>query len=214
MPAAAAAARRRRRSMLRSNRRPRRRSPLRSRTSPSARWRRSLRSSSIRPRARRNPSGRSRRTGGVHSAAGGADAAARAADAADRRTAGAGAERDPRPPRRAAARTITRRSGGMSLLQRLGLGRSRPPRAGRAEADAGAPPGAAQRADARPERLTGRPMPRPPSRGRTAPGMPVSEYARRPAPQGLDQHGRQSPVHNPAEEDQLDIPAFLRRQAN
>jgi cell division protein FtsZ len=43
---------------------------------------------------------------------------------------------------------------------------------------------------------------------------PVSEYARRPAPQGLDHHGRAAPVHNPPEEDQLDIPAFLRRQAN
>ncbi|MCF8478603.1 MAG: cell division protein FtsZ, partial [Pseudolabrys sp.] len=43
---------------------------------------------------------------------------------------------------------------------------------------------------------------------------PVSEYARRPAPQGLDPHGRTAPVHNPGEEDQLDIPAFLRRQAN
>jgi cell division protein FtsZ len=43
---------------------------------------------------------------------------------------------------------------------------------------------------------------------------PVSEYARRPAPQGLDSHGRTAPVHNPGEEDQLDIPAFLRRQAN
>ncbi|MGB7078988.1 MAG: cell division protein FtsZ, partial [Xanthobacteraceae bacterium] len=43
--------------------------------------------------------------------------------------------------------------------------------------------------------------------------LPVSEYARRPAPQGLDQHGRQSPVHNSSDEDQLDIPAFLRRQA-
>ena len=48
------------------------------------------------------------------------------------------------------------------------------------------------------------------SRGR----RPVSEYAKRPAPQGLDQHGRQAPVHNSSEEDQLDIPAFLRRQAN
>ena len=27
-----------------------------------------------------------------------------------------------------------------------------------------------------------------------------------------DQHGRQTPVHNHAEEDQLEIPAFLRRQ--
>jgi cell division protein FtsZ len=33
-------------------------------------------------------------------------------------------------------------------------------------------------------------------------------------PHGLDQHGRQAPVHNHSEEDQLDIPAFLRRQAN
>jgi cell division protein FtsZ len=43
---------------------------------------------------------------------------------------------------------------------------------------------------------------------------PVSEYARR-GPQGLDMHGRQAPpVHNSAEDDQLEIPAFLRRQAN
>ncbi|HKA78819.1 MAG TPA: cell division protein FtsZ [Xanthobacteraceae bacterium] len=43
---------------------------------------------------------------------------------------------------------------------------------------------------------------------------PVSEYAKRPVHQGLDPHGRQAPVHNSVEEDQLDIPAFLRRQAN
>jgi cell division protein FtsZ len=60
------------------------------------------------------------------------------------------------------------------------------------------------------ERLAGRPMPR----SAEPRPEPVSEYARRSAPQGLDQHGRQSPVHNPGEEDQLDIPAFLRRQAN
>ena len=58
-------------------------------------------------------------------------------------------------------------------------------------------------------RCRGMPEPRP---------EPVSEYAKRPAPQaapqGLDQHGRQTPVHNQSEEDQLDIPAFLRRQAN
>jgi len=57
-----------------------------------------------------------------------------------------------------------------------------------------------------------RPGPRQPE-GR--PPEPVSEYARRSAPQGLDPHGRTVPVHNHApEEDQLDIPAFLRRQAN
>ncbi len=59
------------------------------------------------------------------------------------------------------------------------------------------------------ERLAGRPMPRP-SEPRPE---PVSEYAKRAAPQGLDQHGRQTPVHNPSEDDQLEIPAFLRRQA-
>ncbi|HYA06424.1 MAG TPA: cell division protein FtsZ [Xanthobacteraceae bacterium] len=54
--------------------------------------------------------------------------------------------------------------------------------------------------------IPGRPMPRVESRQE-----PVSEYAKRPAPQGLDQHGRQTVVHNQGEEDQLDIPAFLRR---
>jgi cell division protein FtsZ len=63
------------------------------------------------------------------------------------------------------------------------------------------------------ERLPGRPAPRPESRQESRQD-PVSEYAKRPVPQGLDQHGRQAPVHNRGEEDQLDIPAFLRRQAN
>jgi cell division protein FtsZ len=43
---------------------------------------------------------------------------------------------------------------------------------------------------------------------------PVSEYARRAEPQGLDPHGRSAAVHNSSEEDQLEIPAFLRRQVN
>jgi cell division protein FtsZ len=44
---------------------------------------------------------------------------------------------------------------------------------------------------------------------------PISEYARRPqpAPVGLDPHGRSAPVGNSPDDDQLDIPAFLRRQA-
>jgi cell division protein FtsZ len=43
---------------------------------------------------------------------------------------------------------------------------------------------------------------------------PVSEYARRQAPQGLDPHGRPAPVAaQPQGDDHLDIPAFLRRQA-
>ncbi len=95
----------------------------------------------------------------------------------------------------------------MTLLQRLaavGLGR----RDEEEEAPAAprSPPSLPQVAA---ERLPGRPAPRPESRPE-----PVSEYAKRPSPQGLDQHGRQAPVHNRSEEDQLDIPAFLRRQAN
>jgi cell division protein FtsZ len=42
---------------------------------------------------------------------------------------------------------------------------------------------------------------------------PVSDYARRQSPQGLDMHGRPAPARDP-DDDQLDIPAFLRRQAN
>jgi cell division protein FtsZ len=60
-----------------------------------------------------------------------------------------------------------------------------------------------------PERLMGRPMPRPAEPR----AEPISDYAKRTAPQGLDQHGRQTLVHNQDEEDQLEIPAFLRRQA-
>ena len=93
----------------------------------------------------------------------------------------------------------------LSLMQRLaqvGLGR-------REEAEAPRPPRTAQGAPQveRPARPTAR---QPEGR----PAEPVSEYARRAAPQGLDQRGRQAPVHNSPEDDQLDIPAFLRRQAN
>src|SRR5579872_2679148 len=96
-----------------------------------------------------------------------------------------------------------------SLLQRLaavGLGR-------REQDDYEAPPAPPRAAPLPPmpqaERLPGRPMARPESRPE-----PVSEYAKRSHPHSLDQHGRQTAVHNRSEEDQLDIPAFLRRQAN
>jgi cell division protein FtsZ len=96
-----------------------------------------------------------------------------------------------------------------SLLQRLasvGLGRredaSQSPPAPRAAAPL--PSVAAG------DRLPGRPVQRP----HESRSEPVSEYAKRPAPQGLDHHGRQSTVHNSVDQDQLDIPAFLRRQAN
>jgi cell division protein FtsZ len=88
----------------------------------------------------------------------------------------------------------------MSLMQRLasvGLGR---------RADSTEPPPAPRTAQATPQfERPQRPAARPDE---------VSEYARRSAPQGLDTHGRTAPVHGSAEEDQLDIPAFLRRQAN
>jgi cell division protein FtsZ len=45
------------------------------------------------------------------------------------------------------------------------------------------------------------------------PARPDPEYARRAAPQPLDPYGRTSP-RNIADEDLLDIPAFLRRSAN
>jgi cell division protein FtsZ len=93
----------------------------------------------------------------------------------------------------------------MSLLQRLaqvGLGR-RDEEAARPQPPEMAKPPSADRMPQRP----------PATRG----PEPVSEYARRPAapaPQGLDMHGRQAPVHKPVDDDQLEIPAFLRRQAN
>ncbi len=48
------------------------------------------------------------------------------------------------------------------------------------------------------------------------PAQTYAEYAKRPAPQqgGLDQHGRRAAPTRSVEEDQLEIPAFLRRQAN
>ncbi len=99
----------------------------------------------------------------------------------------------------------------MSLLQRLanvGLGRrdeeTEPPIAARASGPAMAsmPP--------LPERKPQRSVAQ-----QVATNEPVSEYARRPAPQGLDTHGRPAPVAAPPQgDDHLDIPAFLRRQVN
>jgi cell division protein FtsZ len=96
----------------------------------------------------------------------------------------------------------------LSLLQRLanvGLGRrdeeTEPPIAARASGPAMAP-----LPERKPQRSVAQQM---------AGNEPVSEYARRPAPQGLDVHGRPAPVaQTPQGEDHLDIPAFLRRQAN
>ena len=107
----------------------------------------------------------------------------------------------------------------MSLLQRLaavGLGRVR-----EEGHDAPAEVRAAPRPIARPpERAPSPPQPAPRAQETRAP-EPVSEYGRRPAPsrpapQGLDLHGRAAPLpgHTAMDDDQLEIPAFLRRQAN
>jgi cell division protein FtsZ len=97
----------------------------------------------------------------------------------------------------------------MSLLQRLanvGLGRrdeeTEPPIAARASGPPMSPmPPLPER---KPQRTVTQQM---------AVNEPVSEYARRPAPQGLDAHGRPAPVAaTPQGDDHLDIPAFLRRQ--
>jgi cell division protein FtsZ len=99
----------------------------------------------------------------------------------------------------------------LSLLQRLanvGLGRrdeeSEPPIAARASGPAMAP------LPPLPERKPARSV----AQQIAASEPPVSEYAKRPAPQGLDVHGRPAPVAAaPQGDDHLDIPAFLRRQA-
>jgi cell division protein FtsZ len=46
------------------------------------------------------------------------------------------------------------------------------------------------------------------------PAAPIPEYAHSAAEQALDPHGRSSTVRNWSEEEVLDIPAFLRRNAN
>ncbi|MDQ2078708.1 cell division protein FtsZ [Xanthobacteraceae bacterium Astr-EGSB] len=92
----------------------------------------------------------------------------------------------------------------LSLLQRLaqvGLGR-------REEEPALEPQPVRSQLPPLPERRPQQPLPRD-----LAPRQdPVSDYAKR-GQQGLDAHGRPAPA-SLSEDDQLDIPAFLRRQAN
>jgi cell division protein FtsZ len=107
----------------------------------------------------------------------------------------------------------------MSLLRRLahvGLGR-------RDDEEDYAPPVPRQQA-ARPSAPPQAPRPQmPPQPPRPAaadqgqrpvqprPG-PHDNY--RPKAGELDEHGRPTPAHRPIDDDQLEIPAFLRRQAN
>jgi len=98
----------------------------------------------------------------------------------------------------------------MGLLQRLasvGLGRRDMPGESESAADAHRP------AQLEPPRPSSRQGAGRQSDSRSA-ADPASEYGnKRHGHQGLDPLGRQAPVHNSPEEDQLEIPAFLRRQA-
>ena len=107
----------------------------------------------------------------------------------------------------------------MTLLQRLatvGFGGGRKEEAAPAPLPAEAPP-LPMPAPAAPAPVAATPEPAP----RPAPSPAHAEYAKRPAAQGyrpaqgsLDQHGRAVPPQRSIEEEQLEIPAFLRRQAN
>jgi cell division protein FtsZ len=105
----------------------------------------------------------------------------------------------------------------VSLLQRLasvGLGR-REEETPRPVQQRPAPVSAERAPPPMPKAPPMPPLPRP----QEPRGDAMSEYAKRPAPQrgapqGLDQHGRPAPVNNQMDDDQLEIPAFLRRQAN
>jgi cell division protein FtsZ len=96
----------------------------------------------------------------------------------------------------------------MSLLQRLASGLSRSHEEDEslitARASGPAMPAMPALPERKPQRTVAEQMAR-----------PVSEYAPRHAPQGLDVHGRPAPVtQTPQGDDHLDIPAFLRRQVN
>jgi cell division protein FtsZ len=103
-----------------------------------------------------------------------------------------------------------RRLGLLQRLASVGLGR-------RDDDAADAPAPASLRPPVRPMQRTSeqRNVPRPmavrPDESR--PPEPVSDYAKRPLNKSSDAHGRQVPVHNSPDDDQLEIPAFLRRQA-
>jgi cell division protein FtsZ len=94
----------------------------------------------------------------------------------------------------------------MGLLQRLasvGLGRREE------EAETPASPAMQQPPAMQPPPMRPAAPRQPDSQGE----HPASAYGKRPM-QSLDPHGRQALVHSSPEDDQLDIPAFLRRQAN
>ena len=130
------------------------------------------------------------------------------ADAEIRGTPDAGPGRDPAGPRRRRGRSSAEVQAVAAAAARQC--RPRPPRRRDRAADRGP---RRRTCDGRrcPERKPQRTV----AQQMAANQDPVSEYAKRPAPQGLDVHGRPAPVAAaPQGDDHLDIPAFLRRQAN
>jgi cell division protein FtsZ len=118
---------------------------------------------------------------------------------------------------RRAARPAEEDRGPLSLLRRLasvGLGRRDDDHIGtpaaRPEPQIAVPP----RSDPRPASRTPAPIP---AQARAAPPprpAPQQDPLYRPAQGDLDPHGRSVPRDVRLQEDDLEIPAFLRRQAN
>ena len=163
-----------------------------------------------RPDAARGPAGagRERPAQGLHPAAARAAGEPRAADDADLRgPAGPRPERVPGAARRDAGAGASGEAAPHPAAT-PGRGRSRP---ARRRAGAGAEGGASAGAGA--TRPSVPPMrPRPDSSPRP-PESRSSEFAKRGAPQGSTLMAVPAPVPHASEDDQLDIPAFLRRQA-
>jgi cell division protein FtsZ len=99
-----------------------------------------------------------------------------------------------------------RRIGLLQRLASVGLGRRDMPGESESPAEPHRP------AQLEPPRPSNRPGAGRQSDSRSASDS-ASEYGKRHGHQGLDPLGRQAPVNNSTEEDQLEIPAFLRRQA-
>jgi cell division protein FtsZ len=102
--------------------------------------------------------------------------------------------------------------GPMSLLRRLasvGLGRGHEEPAPSADRQ----PAPVQRPVQKPQQAQQRQIPPQPRAAQPAPRNPSKDAMYRPAEGNLDPHGRQQPAARP-QDDELEIPAFLRRQAN
>ena len=132
-----------------------------------------------------------------------------AAHAADRRAAAAHARPDPRQPRRAEPAAAAPEQKRMTLLQRLATvgfgGRKEEPAAPAAPAEVPPQPSRRQR----PNRSQRQPV---------AGACRICEAAGAarlsPGARALDAQGRVTPPQRSIEDEQLEIPAFLRRQAN